>query len=49
MERLGQARVALIQSLLEYNRGQFELFVALGQRPTTACPPNCAAPASGGR
>jgi outer membrane protein TolC len=39
VERLGQARVALIRSLLEYNRGQFELFVALGQRPTNACPP----------
>jgi outer membrane protein TolC len=43
VERLGQARVALIQSLLEYNRGQFELFVALGQRPTNVCPPNGAA------
>jgi outer membrane protein TolC len=40
VDRLGGARVALIQSLLEYNRGQFELFVALGQRPTNACPPN---------
>jgi outer membrane protein TolC len=41
VERLGQARLALIQSLLAYNRGQFELFVAVGQKPTNACLPAC--------
>ncbi len=39
MNRLTQARLAVIRSYLQYNRGQFELFVALGQRPTNACPP----------
>lgn len=39
VERLVRARVSLIESLLEYNRGQMELFVALGRRPTIACPP----------
>jgi outer membrane protein TolC len=41
-ERLTRARLALIQSILEYNLGQFQLFVALGQRPTNACLPACA-------
>jgi outer membrane protein TolC len=50
-ERLVRARLALIQSILEYNLGQFQLFVALGQRPTNACPPACTFPPSplGGR
>lgn len=39
VERLVAARRNLIESLLEYNRGQMEIFVALGRRPTTACPP----------
>jgi outer membrane protein TolC len=42
MDRLAEARQALNESILEYNRGQFELFVALGQKPTNACPPECA-------
>jgi outer membrane protein TolC len=39
--RLVAARRGLIRSILEYNLGQFQLFVALGQRPTNACPPAC--------
>ncbi len=41
MNRLVQARLAVIQSLLEYNRAQFALFVALGLKPTNACPADC--------
>jgi outer membrane protein TolC len=41
-ERLVQARRALVQSILEHNLGQFQLFVALGQRPSNVCPPACA-------
>jgi outer membrane protein TolC len=37
MNRLIRARLNQIQALLEYNRSQFELFVALGGRPTNAC------------
>ncbi len=43
VNRLGQARRNLIESILEHNDGQFQLFVALGQRPTNACPPTCGA------
>lgn len=40
--RLAQSRVKVIRSYLEYNRAQFELFVAVGRAPTLACttPPN---------
>ncbi len=36
--RLITARVNLIATILEFNRAQFALFVALGSRPTTVCP-----------
>jgi outer membrane protein TolC len=41
MTRLVRARLTLIEAILEYNRGQFQLFVALGQKPTNACPAEC--------
>jgi outer membrane protein TolC len=37
--RLVGARRNLVQSILEYNLSQFELFVAVGSRPTGACLP----------
>jgi outer membrane protein TolC len=47
--RLVSARRNLIQAILEFNVSQFELFVALGTRPTTACPPCDAPPLAGGQ
>jgi outer membrane protein TolC len=37
MNRLATARQNLIRSMLEYNLGQFQLFVAVGRPPTLAC------------
>jgi outer membrane protein TolC len=38
LNRLVRARVALIEAIANYDRAQFDLFVALGQPPTLALP-----------
>lgn len=37
--RLISARRNLLRTILEFNQAQFALFVAVGGRPTTVCPP----------
>jgi outer membrane protein TolC len=44
VNRLASARQNIIRSLLEYNRGQFELFVAVGRPPAIACAPSAQTP-----